>query len=306
MSRARRDAAGGDAPPLRPGSARRSVPRALFAALRPHQWLKNALLGVAAVFSRRLLQPGVPARLALALLSYCALASAVYVWNDLRDRERDRLHPRKCRRPFAAGELSPGSGVALMALGLLTGLLAAVPLGSGFLAAAGVYLLVTLAYNAGLKAAAGLELLLVAAGYVVRVWAGALAVPVPASGWLLGVAAASALLLITGKRLAECATLGAARGAHRAVLGQYSQGFLRTLTVLTAGATLALYAAYTLRAPTAHLVLTLPAVAGGIGRYLQLALTNPAAVDPDGGLLSDPVLLTAGGLWLLASLWLLR
>lgn len=291
---------------LAPPSERRL--KAALAALRPHQWTKNALLWVAPLFSRTIVEPEIAYRTALGFGAYCLLASGVYVLNDLRDRDRDRLHPAKHRRPFASGDLAPSTGIAMAAVCLLAGAALAAALGRSFAGTAAFYLLVTLGYNAGLKDVPGLELLLLATGYVLRVLAGAAAARVPPSPWLLAVAGTSALLLATGKRRSEMALLSADRQDHRPCLAAYTLPFLDRLLALAAATTVGLYTAYSLLVPAArlaHIILTLPAVAVGLARYLQLMWYRAPADETDRQILTDPVLLAAGAAWLVLSAALL-
>ncbi|WP_420457172.1 UbiA family prenyltransferase [Rubrivirga sp.] len=160
--------------------------RAVVRALRPHQWAKNALVVLPAALAHELGSPAVVADLAVAVVAMSLCASGTYVVNDLTDRDRDRAHPTKRRRPFASAALSRGAGVGL-AVGLVGAAFAvsvwALPL--GFTATLATYLALTLAYSAGLKRVAVLDVLVLGALYALRVVAGGAAVGVPLSEWFV-------------------------------------------------------------------------------------------------------------------------
>jgi len=179
--------------------------RALLRTLRPHQWVKNVFVAAPLVFAQKLGQPAEVIRAGLAVLAFCALSGAVYAFNDVRDVEADRRHPTKRTRPIAAGELSERAALVCSAV-LALGALAGCWLISGKLAAvAAVYLAQNVAYTLRLKQIAFVDVALIACGFLLRVLAGAFAIAVPASGWLLLCTALLALLLGFGKRAHELA-----------------------------------------------------------------------------------------------------
>jgi 4-hydroxybenzoate polyprenyltransferase len=187
---------------------RRSRARAMLAAIRPHQWTKNALVLLPLFLAHQMLDG---AKLAAGLLSFaafCCCASAVYVLNDLLDVEADRRHPTKCRRPLAAGELSPAAALVLAAC------LAAAAFGLASLLVSwrlcgllATYLALTTAYSLCLKRQLSLDVILLAGLYTFRIVAGAMAVDVRLSPWLLAFSMFFFLSLALGKRTIELATL---------------------------------------------------------------------------------------------------
>jgi decaprenyl-phosphate phosphoribosyltransferase len=271
---------------------------ALLRTLRPHQWVKNVFVAAALVFSKHLTDPAFAIRTALAFGVFCALSGAVYAFNDVRDVEADRAHPIKRLRPIAAGKLSEKT--ALTAAGVL----AAGALAGAFvldwrlgLVAAG-YLVQNIAYSIKLKHVAFIDVSLIASGFILRVLAGAYAIDVPASEWIVLCTALLAIFFGLGKRAHELAwaVRSGKTTATRAALAGYKLSHLRLGMYVLAVATCAAYAAYTLEgAPgvfgTDRLVLSTPFVAIGIVRYLDLALWRPRDDSPTEAMLRDPLLL---------------
>jgi 4-hydroxybenzoate polyprenyltransferase len=284
------------------GHARRHHSTALVAGLRPHQWTKNLLVFAGLVFSGSLDDPNRAAAAAVAFVAFCLLSSAAYLVNDVRDAPADRLHPTKRFRPVAAGELGSrtayGMAAALAAAGLsLTG-----ALGLGPLVFASAFGALQLAYTLRLKRFAVADAATIAALFVLRAAAGADAIGVRISGWLLACTALLALFLAFGKRRAELSGAGDEPGAGRAVLRRYSGRWLRRLVWATAGGSCIAYTAYaTTGSDSAEMVFTVPFVVFGLGRYLYLAHRSDLGEEPDRVLLTDlPVLLTVV-LWALAA-----
>jgi 4-hydroxybenzoate polyprenyltransferase len=201
-----------DAPPDAPAGARRRSPaRAALGALRPHQWVKNVLVVVPLVTSHQLVDPARVAATLAAVAAFCLCASGGYVVNDLLDRDADRRHPAKRHRPLASGRLSPRAGVAMAAtLPLLSLALAAVTGSGGFVAALVVYFLASVLYSAWLKQKLLLDVIVLAGLYTLRVIAGALAIDVPLSAWLLAFSMFLFLSLAFVKRYAELTMAGGA------------------------------------------------------------------------------------------------
>jgi decaprenyl-phosphate phosphoribosyltransferase len=270
---------------------------ALVRTVRPHQWVKNVFVAAPLVFAHHLLDRAYLWREAVAVVAFCLLAGAVYAFNDVRDVEADRLHPTKCKRPVAAGELSERR--ALIASGVLAvvALTGCVLLSPMLAVWAGLYLAQNLAYSVRLKHVAFVDVGLIASGFLLRVLAGAAAIDVPASGWLLACTGLLALLLALGKRAHELAWAersGKGSTATRAALAGYRLHTVRLAMMVLAVATTGAYAAYTLEARTVamfhteRLVLSTPFVALGIVRFVWLALWRPRDESPTEAMLRDP------------------
>ena len=279
-----------------------SLPRALLVSLRPHQWTKNLVVLAALAFSKHLFDGDAVVRAAMAFATFCGLSGAVYVVNDLVDLERDRLHPRKRARPIASGTLPVPTARAAAAVLLALGLLAAWGLGPGFFACALSYLALNLAYSLVLKDVVILDVLAIAIGFVVRAVAGALAIGVLFSDWLLVCTILLALFLALAKRRHELATLENAAG-HRQALAEYSPYLLDQMIAVVTASCLTAYAFYTLAPETVEkyrterLALTIPFVIYGIFRYLYLVHRREQGGSPSDVLLTDRPLLAAVALW---------
>lgn len=269
---------------------------AILYTLRPRQWVKNLFVAAALVFAKKLTDPALALRAAVAVLAFCLLSGAVYAFNDVRDLDADRRHPIKRHRPVASGALDPNLAL-WAAAGLAAAALSACALIRWPLAiAAAGYLGNNLGYSLGLKRIAFLDVLMIAAGFLLRVWAGALAIDVPVSPWLLACTGLLASMLGFGKRAHELIQAEATeRAAHesRASLAGYRVRTLRIALALLAGATVVAYALYTQDHHTVGffhtrmLIVTVPFSAFGIVRFLQLALWKPREESPTDAVLRD-------------------
>jgi len=280
---------------------------ALLRSLRPAQWVKNLFVLAPLVFAHRLDDLRLLERAGAAFALFCAAASAVYLFNDLRDREQDRLHPLKSRRPIAAGVLPVpvAAGVALVLGG--GALAAAFALGQAFALFLAFYVALNVLYSTGLKHVVILDVMSIAAGFVVRVMAGAAAISVEVSNWLLLCGGFLALFLAFAKRRHEL-VLAASGGSdqlrnQRKVLEQYSVTFLDQMINVVTASTLLSYALYTVapetaeRLGTAHLIWTIPFVLYGIFRFLYLLYQRPSETDPTATILSDWPFVANFALW---------
>jgi decaprenyl-phosphate phosphoribosyltransferase len=272
---------------------------ALLKTLRPHQWVKNLFVAAALVFSRHLTDVDFVVRTGLAVLAFCLLSGAVYAFNDVRDVEGDRVHPTKKNRPVASGALSERAAL------LSAGLLAIIALGGAFALSwkagvyASLYLAQNVAYSLRLKQIAFVDVAVIAAGFILRVLAGAAAIGVPASKWILLCTALLATFLGLGKRAHELAWAERTGGTveTRAALAGYNIPVVRTTMLILAVCTTAAYIAYTVSPHTIaffgteNLPYSSPFVALGIFRFMQLALWYPKDESPTEAMLRDPYFL---------------
>jgi 4-hydroxybenzoate polyprenyltransferase len=296
-----REGAGVSAEPRRQGEG---LP-ALVAAMRPYQWPKNAVVFAAFVFSAgEAWTPGDPGtwwpllwRSLVVFGLWCLAASATYLVNDVRDREADRLHPRKRFRPIARGAVSPRTAVAAAVVLGAAGVAGAAALD----AAAGLvlagYLGAMTLYSLGLKRLAILDILLLSAGVVGRAVSGAAAIEVDISPWLYVCSSFAAFFFATTKRWAEFRQLGAEAARHRPSLAAYNAEVLELMLGVSAAGALLSYSLYTIesaRVPDdGSMALTIPFVAFGLFRFLLL-MSGPRQADaPDRVLFTDPQLLLA-------------
>jgi 4-hydroxybenzoate polyprenyltransferase len=267
---------------------RRSPPAALVAALRPKQWTKNGLLYAALIFSEAFRSPQAWLVCTLAFVTFCLLSSTGYVYNDLRDAESDRHHPKKRFRPIAAGELTPQMAWALMAACIVTALGIAAWIGPGFLVASLLYFATTLSYSFYFKHLVILDVMFLASCYIWRAVAGALAIEVRISPWLLLCTAFFALFLGFNKRRGEILLLEGRVQGTRKSLAEYSPAMLQEFQAITTSGTIISYSLYTvLGSATPWLLLTLPYVLYGIFRYIYLMDQKGEGAAPDETLLRD-------------------
>jgi 4-hydroxybenzoate polyprenyltransferase len=290
----------------------------LIRLLRPHQWVKNGFVFVGLLFGHAWRDPDVVALALSAFLAFCLLSSAVYVVNDLVDREQDRLHPEKRQRPLASGAVGVPAALVLAVLclaggfGLVFGLFAGLGLPASqapwiFIA----YLLLNAGYSAGLKHVVVLDVFIIAAGFMLRILAGTLGVGIWPSHWLLLCGLMLTLFLGFAKRRAELNALLDESGRHRRVLDQYTAPMLDQYITVAAGATVIAYSLYTVSEETIALhgtpwlILTVPCVVYGLLRYLYRLHRAGGGGDPARELLADPHLLGVFILWLALVAWLL-
>ena len=280
--------------------------RAAFVSLRPHQWTKNLLVFAALVFSKHLFEADALLRTVLAFAIFCGLSGAVYLINDVADVERDRLHPSKKLRPVASGALGTRPAVAIAA-GLAALCLGTAPLlGPAFLAAAAAYLVLNVAYSFHLKNAVILDVIAISLGFVLRASAGAMAISVRISDWLLVCTLLLALFLALSKRRHELVSLTDGASGHRAILAEYSPYLLDQMIAVVTASCLMAYCFYTmapettLKYQTDRLSWTVPFVLYGIFRYLYLVHQKEQGGSPTDVLLTDRPLLVDVFLWALA------
>ncbi len=272
----------------------RARARAAVAAMRPRQWSKNLLLFAGLLFAAKL---GDGIRWLEALLAfgvYCAASSAAYLVNDVRDAAHDREHPVKRLRPVASGELQAATAVALAALLAAAAFGGAVLLGVGSVLFLLAFVLLQGAYTAGLKHVVLIDVLAIAGLFVVRASAGAEAVDVRISPWLLICTGLLALFLALAKRRAELVLVGAEETPGRPVLEGYSLALVDQLVTVVAASTVIAYSLYTFTARDSKAMMaTVPFVLYGVFRYLLLLHRHDLGEEPENVLLSDvPLLLT--------------
>jgi len=275
------------------------MPMALFAAMRLRQWTKNLFLFIGMVFTDHWdLLPVAGAAFGL----FCMMSSGTYLLNDVRDREKDHLHPEKRRRPVASGELPVPVAVVAGAVLALGGGALSWMLGPRFGMISAIFLVLQAAYTLVLKQAVLLDVFAIALAFVIRAVAGAAAVGVPDSVWLLVCTLQLALFLGFGKRRQELVELADQAGNHRGTLDHYSLPFLDQMISIVLGALVVSYAVYSVSSPTAAshpgMVFTLPFVLYGIFRYLYLIHMRRMGGSPEAILLQDRPLQIALVLWL--------
>ena len=274
---------------------RRSPAAAALVAMRPRQWTKNLLLFAGIIFAAKLGDPARWLAAVTAFVAYCAASSAAYLVNDVRDAESDRLHPVKRSRPIARGELSPQVALALAGALALAAVVLAGMLGPMSLACLAAFVALQAAYSLGLKAFELVDVLAIAGLFVLRASAGAIAVDVRISEWLLLCTFLLALFVALGKRRAE---LGLEGVRARPALDGYRFGLVDQVLGFVGGATIAAYTGYALAAhDTRWLVATVPLVVYGLFRYLLLLHRRGLGEEPESLLVEDLPLLVTVAVW---------
>lgn len=282
----------------------------LIRALRPTQWVKNVFVLAPIVFAERLTDAAILHRALLAVIAFCLAASTIYLFNDLRDRHDDRKHPLKKHRPIASGALPVPVAVAACLVFGIVSFVVAVNFGSEFVVLLGSYIGINLMYSGFLKRVVILDVMAVSSGYVIRVMAGATAISVEVSNWLLLCTTFLALFLIFSKRRHELVLLADEAASHRAVLGHYSEAFLDQMINVVTASTVVAYALYAVdgatvaRFGTDRLIYTIPLVLYGVFRYLYLIYQRPEKRNPTEAILTDWPSLINVLLWGLLVLWI--
>jgi len=284
----------------------------IWSALRPSQWVKNVVVFAGVTFA---LQYHNVEKLLLAVIAFvcfCFVSSAVYLINDITDRERDRNHPVKKERPIASGRISVGTAAAVAIIFAVVGFaLTILFLDRLTLYALGGFILLNLVYSALLKNIVLLDGMAIAGSFVLRAVGGALAVSVPISSWLLICTTLLALFLGFGKRRHELVLLGEKAEDHRGILTEYSPYFLDQLIGVVTASTVVAYCFYTLSPEvqlnlgTDKLVLTVPFVLYGVFRYLYLIHQRQVGGNPTRVLLTDRPILVNVILWMACVLLIL-
>lgn len=284
----------------------------MFRLLRPRQWTKNLLLFAGVIFSNHFMEPKRLLMAGLGFLVFCLLSSVIYVVNDVRDAEIDRIHPLKCKRPIAARQVSKSAALMLGAvLAMLAGVLMFGFLGFKFQALAVFYLVLMLAYSVWLKHVVILDLMIVSIGFVIRAVAGVFAIElagetIEITPWFITCIMFLALFVVICKRRHEIVLLSDEAIAHRPVLEHYSPIFLDQMINVATTATVISYALYVTLGVQHHhdrsqyMVLTLPFVLYGIFRYLYLVYKKDEGGAPETLLFQDFSLLAVVVLWLLS------
>jgi 4-hydroxybenzoate polyprenyltransferase len=287
------------------GASVRPVLLNLLLSLRPGQWTKNMLVFAGILFGRRLFDPSAAVHALAAFAIFCALSGVVYLINDVADREADRRHPLKMRRPIASGAVSVPAALAAALVLAVAALASAVALGWTFALVAAAYLSLLALYSGPLKNIVIIDVLTIAIGFVLRAAAGAVAVDVEISHWLLVCTILLALFIALAKRRHEIVLLAGEARSHRAILSEYTPYLLDQMIAVVTASTLISYAFYTIspeteaKFGTQWLGLTIPFPLYGIFRYLYLVHHREGGGSPADLLLTDRPLLACVALWAL-------
>src|SRR5436309_6242404 len=278
----------------------------LFLSLRPGHWTKNLLVFAGLLFGQRLFDLRAVGAAFAAFVIFCALSGVVYLINDIIDRESDRQHPLKSRRPIASGRVPVPAAVATAAVVGAFAIAASFALGPQFAVVAITYVALLTLYSGVLKHIVVIDVLTIAIGFVLRAIAGAVAVDVQISHWLLVCTILLALFIALAKRRHELTLLAGDAPVHRPILGEYTPYLLDQMIAVVTASTLIAYVFYTISPETEQkfnthwLGLTVPFPLYGIFRYLYLVHQREGGGSPADLLLTDRPLLVCVALWAVA------
>ncbi len=269
--------------------------------LRPHQWIKNSFVLAPLVFAGKFLSPEALKQALLAFLAFCVASSATYVLNDLKDIEKDRKHPVKCqKRPLASGAISPKTAKFILALlYLILAIFLYSPFSRKFMLPILIYLVLNIFYSYRLKYIPILDIFCIAIGFVLRIFAGGMAISVPISSWMLITTLCLALFLASAKRLQELRVQG---NNTRKVLQSYTLKLLESYAQISAAGALVFYSLFVITSRP-RLALSVPFVIFGLFRYWFIVEAQGQGESPTEALLKDIPLGITVILWILFCLW---
>lgn len=284
----------------------------LVRLMRPHQWSKNVFVFIGLVFARAWTDPLMVQKVVVAAIAFSLLSSAIYIFNDICDRERDRSHPRKRNRPLAANTVGMRPAVVLCIALAISSLALGAWVSPAALAILAAYAVINLAYSAKLKHVVILDVFIIASGFLLRVLIGTTGVGIPPSQWLILCSLMLTLFLGFAKRRAELKEQATqAPSDHRRVLDHYSPALLDKMIAVTAACVFMSYGLYTVSPETVrihqteNLLLTLPLVMYAIFRYMYVLDHVNKGAEPSLDLFRDPHILGAVAGWWVVILWLL-
>lgn len=266
----------------------------LLALLRPQQWVKNLFVFIPGFFAGALNDASKWSSLTVAFLSFCAVASSIYIVNDIRDLEQDKLHPEKSKRPVAAGHVSQRQAWIIAFILLPVGFaLASVLDKPVFLFVLGGYFLANLGYSFGLRKISILDIIIVSLGFVLRVAGGGVVAVVPISPWMMMMVFLLALFLAVAKRRDDVLVFHRSGKIMRKSLEKYNLDYINSLLVMISGIIIVTYLMYVIspdviaRFNAPHLYLTSIFVIAGVMRYLQITLVENKSGSPTRVLYQD-------------------
>lgn len=265
----------------------------IFLSLRPKQWTKNLLIFAALVFSQNLNNGLYDTATIAGFIIFCIVSGSIYTLNDIVDRKKDKLHPKKAKRPVASGKLPVVYAVLSFLFFSILGVISAFNLETNFGWVVVVYFALQILYTFILKNIVILDIFIIAIGFVLRVVAGAEIIAVPISSWLLVCTLFLSLFLALGKRRFELIKMDKKATSHRSALKEYNVSLLDQMITVVTSATVVAYAIYTLSPETVKkfntdkLMYTLPFVLYGVFRYLYLIYQKETGGHPEEILISD-------------------
>lgn len=276
----------------------------LFRLVRPRQWIKNLLVFAPIFFAGTFFNKDLFLDATITFISFCFVAGAVYIFNDICDVKADRIHTTKKNRPIASGKVSIKAAWLLLIIFVLAGFITAYTyLSSGVVTLLSLYVILNILYSYWFKHFPIIDILSVALFYLLRLGAGGLATNTPISSWLILCTIFSALFVIIAKRKAEFA-----HENKRAVMAHYTPAFIDHALTLVTGMLLLTYSIYTvLGHPGMQLFVYSNLFATmGVLRYMQIIYGDSFAKAefPERLILSDKVLIASVLMWMLYIIFL--
>lgn len=283
----------------------------ILKSLRPYQWTKNLFVFAPLIFSQNVFNVPYLIKTIGAFAIFCLLSGAVYIWNDLRDIEEDKLHPHKSQRPLASGRLGKKPATVAFVVFSVLALGCAFLLNSTFFILASAYFLLQILYSLWLKHVVILDVLLIASGFLLRVGAGGVVILVDISEWLLICTFLLALFIALSKRRHELVFLEKEASHHRPILHEYSPYLLDQMISVVTASTVVAYCLYTISEETvakfgsSRLIYTVPFVLYGIFRYLYLIHKKGEGGSPESVIFKDKPFLIGILLWIISAVIIL-
>jgi 4-hydroxybenzoate polyprenyltransferase len=287
------------------------LPGQLLQLMRPLQWVKNGFVLMGLLFANAWRQPQMLRQVVIVFIAFSLVASGVYIFNDLLDREQDMDHPKKKSRPLAARTVSVRAAVLLLLVLWLLGAALGLFVSQAVLFILLIYIFINIAYSLGLKHVVLLDVFIIAGGFMLRILAGTTGVGIAPSQWLLLCGLMVALFLGFAKRRAEVYALSDETKNHRRVLENYQPVLLDKMIVVTATCIIITYSLYTMSPVTIQvhhteaLIYTVPFVMYAIFRYIYALHHKRTGADPAQEIFRDPHILISVTGWLLLTLWLI-
>ncbi|MCX2745858.1 decaprenyl-phosphate phosphoribosyltransferase [Mangrovivirga sp. M17] len=275
-----------------------------FHLLRIDQWVKNTFLFIPLFFAGDLFKSTKLLNLLIGFISFSLIASSIYIFNDYKDRENDRKHPKKKFRPIASGKVSTSIAFGIMTLCLIAGLSLGYFLDYRFIILLLIYLLINITYSLGLKRVAILDMIMVSSGFVIRVIAGGVIAGVPLSQWLIVMVYLLSLFIVLAKRRDDVYHYTVSGNLTRKSVTNYNLEYMTATLVLISGVIIVSYLMYCL-SPNAniqseHLYATSLFVISGILRYLQITIVDNKSGSPTRILYKDRFSMVNLILWVIS------
>jgi len=273
----------------------------LIYSMRPKQWIKNCFVFPGLIFSKSFVHVDLILKTVYCFILFSMVSGTVYIVNDMIDKEKDALHPVKCKRPIASGKLGSTQALVFALAVLAVSLILALLIDFRLFLILLTYFILVLTYSLKLKNIVILDVIILSAGFVLRTVGGAVVIDVWISPWLILCTTLLALFLALNKRKNELMVMTDKAGEHRKILEQYTPELINNMLSVITSTTVMSYSLYTFTAgKSSYMMLTIPFVLYGIFRYQYLAISKDMGGSPELTLLKDKPLLINVALWVVA------